>query len=85
MIEVFDEPNQAGAVSCRCTHDGNRGPRACLRVLDRDCQAHDVRNLYVADASSFPSSGGAPFTLTIMANALRIGASIAVRAKRREL
>jgi len=31
------------------------------------------------------SSGGAPFTLSIMANALRIGAGIAARARRREL
>ena len=54
-------------------------------VLDAAGQAHDVRNLYVADASGFPSSGGAPFTLTILANALRIGAGIVARARRREL
>ena len=54
-------------------------------VLDSAGQAHDVRNLYISDSSGFPSSGGAPFTLTIMANALRIGAGIAARARRREL
>ena len=54
-------------------------------VLDAGGQAHDVRNLYVADSSGFPSSGGAPFTLSIMANALRIGDGIVLRAKRREL
>ena len=54
-------------------------------VLDQGGQAHDVRNLYVADSSGFPSTGGAPFTLSIMANALRVGAGIVARAKRREL
>jgi choline dehydrogenase-like flavoprotein len=54
-------------------------------VLDATGRAHDVKNLYVADASGFVSSGGAPFTLTIMANALRVAASLAERAARREL
>lgn len=61
------------------------GADPATSVLDASGQAHDVRNLYVADASGFPSSGGAPFTLSIMANALRIGAGIVARAKRREL
>lgn len=42
-------------------------------VLDADCRAHDVENLYVADASFFPSSGAVNPSLTIMANALRVG------------
>jgi choline dehydrogenase-like flavoprotein len=54
-------------------------------VLDPSCQAHEVKNLYVADSSSFPSAGKAPFTLTIMANALRVRVAIAGRAKRGEL
>jgi choline dehydrogenase-like flavoprotein len=40
-------------------------------VLDRDCQAHEVENLYVVDSSFFPSSGACGPTLTIVANALR--------------
>ncbi len=46
-------------------------PRAS--VLDVNCRAHDVENLYVADASFFPSSGAVNPSLTIMANALRVG------------
>jgi choline dehydrogenase-like flavoprotein len=54
-------------------------------VLDATGRAHDVSNLYVADASGFPSSGGAPFTLTIMANALRVASHIVARASKGEL
>jgi choline dehydrogenase-like flavoprotein len=41
-------------------------------VLDRDNRAHDIENLYVADSSFFPSSGGTNPSLTIAANALRV-------------
>jgi choline dehydrogenase-like flavoprotein len=54
-------------------------------VLDPTGQAHDVKNLIVADSSGFPSAGAAPFTLTIMANALRIAGHIVARGKRGEL
>jgi len=42
-------------------------------VLDLDCKAHDVQNLYVVDASFFPSCGAFNPALTIAANALRVG------------
>src|SRR5262249_27781432 len=38
-------------------------------ALDRNCRAHEVDNLYVVDASFFPSSGAVNPALTIMANA----------------
>lgn len=41
-------------------------------ALDRNCKAHDLDNLYVVDASFFPSSGAVNPALTIMANALRV-------------
>ncbi|MFY0567271.1 GMC oxidoreductase [Archangium lansingense] len=41
-------------------------------VLDASNRAHDVDNLYVVDASFFPSSGGINPSLTIAANALRV-------------
>ncbi len=41
-------------------------------ALDRNCKAHDLENLYVVDASFFPSSGAVNPALTIMANALRV-------------
>lgn len=48
-------------------------------VLDRDNRAHDLDNLYVLDASFFPSSGGINPSLTIVANALRATDKIAQR------
>jgi len=48
-------------------------------VLDRDNRAHDLDNLYVLDASFFPSSGGINPSLTIVANSLRATDKIAQR------
>jgi choline dehydrogenase-like flavoprotein len=42
-------------------------------VLDLNCKAHDLENLYVVDASFFPSCGAFNPGLTIAANALRVG------------
>ena len=48
-------------------------------VLDANCRAHDLDNLYVVDGSFFPSSGAVNPALTIMANALRVAEHIAER------
>jgi choline dehydrogenase-like flavoprotein len=48
-------------------------------VLDLDCKAHQLDNLYVADASFFPSIGAVNPTLTIIANALRVADRIGER------
>jgi choline dehydrogenase-like flavoprotein len=48
-------------------------------VLDRDNKAHGLSNLYVVDASFFPSSGGTNPSLTIAANALRVADKILAR------
>ena len=48
-------------------------------VLDLDCKAHELDNLYLADASFFPSIGAVNPTLTIIANALRVADRIAER------
>ncbi len=48
-------------------------------ALDTSCRAHDVDNLYVVDASFFPSSSSVNPALTIMANALRVGDHLAAR------
>jgi choline dehydrogenase-like flavoprotein len=42
-------------------------------VLDIHCKAHDLDNLYVVDGSFFPSIGAVNPSLTIIANALRVG------------
>jgi choline dehydrogenase-like flavoprotein len=48
-------------------------------VLRPDCRAWDVSNLYVADASVFPSIGAVNPALTVMANALRVAGVIDAR------
>ena len=45
-------------------------------VLDRNNRAHDLSNLYIVDASFFPSSGGTNPSLTIAANALRVAEAV---------
>jgi choline dehydrogenase-like flavoprotein len=47
------------------------GDDPATSVLDPNNRAHDLDNLYVVDASFFPSSGGTNPSLTIAANALR--------------
>ena len=48
-------------------------------VLNADCRAHELDNLYVVDASFFPSIGAVNPTLTIIANALRVADHIIER------
>jgi len=50
-----------------------------VSVLDLDCRAHEVDNLYVVDGSFFPSSAAVNPALTIAANALRVGAHLRER------
>jgi choline dehydrogenase-like flavoprotein len=55
------------------------GTDPATSVLDLDCKAHELDNLYLADASFFPSIGAVNPTLTIIANALRIADRIGER------
>jgi choline dehydrogenase-like flavoprotein len=48
-------------------------------VLDVNCRAHEVDNLYVVDTSFFPSIGAVNPSLTAMANALRVGSHLLQR------
>ena len=59
------------------------GDDPALSVLDRDNKAHDLANLYVVDASFFPSSGGTNPALTVAANALRVADAIVGTPPRR--
>ena len=45
----------------------------------RWAEAHELDNLYVVDSSFFPSIGAVNPTLTIIANALRVGAHLTER------
>ncbi|QDA36647.1 GMC family oxidoreductase (plasmid) [Paracoccus liaowanqingii] len=59
----------------RFSDDPKRG------VLDRDCRAHDLDNLYAVDGSFMPSSTGVNPGLTIVANALRVAEAMTRRLK----
>lgn len=50
-------------------------------VVDADCKVHELDNLYLADGSFMPSSGGTNPSLTIAANALRVAAKISQKLK----
>ena len=41
-------------------------------VLDKECRAHEVKNLFVTDGSFMPTGGSVPFTWTIYANSFRV-------------
>jgi choline dehydrogenase-like flavoprotein len=50
-------------------------------VLDINCKAHELDNLYVVDTSFFPSIGAVNPGLTAMANAVRVGDHLLARLK----
>jgi choline dehydrogenase-like flavoprotein len=59
-----------------CAHQAGTcrfGTDPASSVLNTDCRAHEVDNLYVVDTSFFPSIGAVNPALTAMANALRVG------------
>ena len=64
-IPVAGVAHQAG--TCRFGSD------PATSVLNVDCRAHEVDNLYVVDTSFFPSIGAVNPALTAMANAVRVG------------
>ncbi len=64
-IPVAGCAHQAG--TCRFGTDPSSS------VLNTDCRAHELDNLYVTDTSFFPSIGAVNPALTAMANALRVG------------
>jgi choline dehydrogenase-like flavoprotein len=64
-IPVAGVAHQAG--TCRFGSD------PASSVLDTNCKAHQLDNLYVVDTSFFPSIGAVNPALTAMANAMRVG------------
>jgi len=70
-IPIGGTAHQAG--TCRFGSD------PASSVLDINCKAHDLDNLYVTDASFFPSIGSVNPTLTIIANALRVADHLRTR------
>jgi len=64
-IPVAGVAHQAG--TCRMGADPETS------VLNAECRAHELDNLYVVDTSVFPSIGAVNPALTAMANSLRVG------------
>jgi choline dehydrogenase-like flavoprotein len=65
-----------------CAHQAGTcrfGTDPATSVLDVNCKAHELDNLYVVDTSFFPSIGAVNPALTAMANALRVGDHIRQR------
>ncbi len=59
-----------------CAHQAGTcrfGTDPATSVLDVNCRAHELDNLYVVDTSFFPSIGAVNPALTAMANAIRVG------------
>ena len=48
------------------------GTDPATSVLNPDCRAHEVDNLYITDGSFMPTGGSVPYTWTIYANAFRV-------------
>jgi choline dehydrogenase-like flavoprotein len=73
QIPIAGVAHQAG--TCRFGSD----PKSS--VLDVNCKAHELDNLYVVDTSFFVSIGAVNPALTAMANAIRVGEHLAERLK----
>jgi choline dehydrogenase-like flavoprotein len=59
-----------------CAHQAGTcrfGTDASTSVLDTNCKAHELDNLYVVDTSFFVSIGAVNPSLTAIANAIRVG------------
>ena len=70
-VPIAGVAHQAG--TCRF------GTDPATSVLDVDCKAHELDNLYVVDTSFFPSIGAVNPALTAIANAMRVGEHLTER------
>ncbi|WP_440874292.1 GMC family oxidoreductase [Thalassotalea sp. PLHSN55] len=61
--------------TCRMGNDPSKS------VVNKWCQSHEVPNLWITDASVFPTAGGYNPTLTILANAYRVADYFIEQAK----
>jgi choline dehydrogenase-like flavoprotein len=76
---VFTQQLGVEATSHQCG-TATMGDDPAASVVDRDCRAHDVANLWIIDGSVFPSSAAVNPALTIAAIALRVAGSGALTA-----
>ena len=69
-------PSNLQAGGCRFGND------PATSVLDKNCKAHELENLYVTDGSFMPTGGSVTYTWTIYANSFRVADKILERLKR---
>ena len=84
--KITDEPIQdapGGTVHLLGTARMGNDPKTS--VVDKYNRAHDVKNLFIVDGSSFVTSGRGQPTMTIQALAFRAADHMAQFAKRREI
>ena len=92
LLDRAKDVHRAAGARARYVHEINTfshalgtvrmGDDASSAPLDADCRFRGVDNLYVTDGSALPTSGGVNPSLTIAANALRVGTLLARRAAR---
>lgn len=79
---VRTETDSVGGTTSILQHGTCRfGDDPKTNVLNRWCQTHDVKNLFVVDGSFMPTSGGVATTMTIMANSFRVADYLVGRRK----
>jgi choline dehydrogenase-like flavoprotein len=74
LLPLYGTAHQAGTVRF--------GKDPATSVLDPWCKAHELDNLYVTDTSFFPSIAAVNPTLTVVANAMRVGDHLVERLGR---
>ena len=72
-LRVHEERDPGRGLSPTRRAPAASAPTRRRSVLNVDCRAHELDNLYVVDTSFFPSIGAVNPALTAMANALRVG------------
>jgi choline dehydrogenase-like flavoprotein len=68
LLPLYGTAHQCGTL--------RMGRNRLASVVDANCKAHDLENLFVCDASVFVSAAAVNPTLTIVANAMRVGAHL---------
>jgi choline dehydrogenase-like flavoprotein len=71
LLPLYGTAHQAGTVRF--------GADPAASVLDPWCKAHELDNLYVTDSGFFVTSAAVNPTLTIVANAMRVGDHLKAR------
>jgi choline dehydrogenase-like flavoprotein len=70
---IFTHQLPIAATSHQCG-TARMGTDPATSVIDERCRAHDHENLWIVDASVFPSAAAVNPALTVAANALRVAA-----------